>query len=391
MPWSAWAFPVLSLAFYGLTSVTGFGGFAPSPTGFTFAVILMPILFGAVFASVYHAEIIAHRTGEPYGTLVLTSAVTVIEVALITSVMLSPPAEGTGPVNTIARDTVYAVVMVVCAGMVGLCIFVGGLRHHEQSFRVTGASAYLAVLLCQVVLTLILPNYTRTTAGPIYSTSQLVFISVVTIALYGVFLYIQTVRHRDYFIMRGGQKKNMRMEEIVRSSGGEGLDSIDASGRDHDHADRPSNREVAISGVLLLLSLTGVILLAKKFAAVAQAATSSIGAPDAAVGVIVAILILLPEGVAAVNAARRDEFQKSINLALGSSLATIGLTIPAVSVVSVILGQDLVLGLDTKDTILVVLTLATSILTFGTGRTNMLFGAVHLVVFATFLFLTFVP
>ena len=244
------------------------------------------MLCGAVFAAVYHAEIIAHRTGEPYGTLVLTIAVTVIEVALIISVMLS----GDGN-PTLARDTVYAVVMIICTGLVGLRILIGGLHHGEQGFRVTGASAYL---------TLVLPNYTSTIPGPVYSASQLAFVSTVTLALYGVFLYIQTVRHRDHFIeLRSGEKVG-----------------------EMDHL--PSDRDVSFSFILLLLALTGVILLAKKFAAVVEAGTSAIGAPEAVVGVIVALLILLPEGLAAVQAARQDELQKSLNLALGSSLATIG-------------------------------------------------------------------
>ncbi|MET0482033.1 MAG: ionic transporter y4hA, partial [Aestuariivirgaceae bacterium] len=332
--------------------------FDPSPLGIAFAVLLIPVLGGAVFAAVHHAEVIAHRTGEPYGTLVLTIAVTVIELALIASVMLS---EDGSP--TLARDTVYAVVMIICTGVVGLCLFIGGLHHGEQSFRVTGASVYLAVLIALSALTLLLPNYTSTVPGPVYSASQLAFVSTVTLALYGVFLYIQTVRHREYFVEKS-------------SSDGMHL---------------PSNRDVALSFLLLLVSLVGVILLAKKFAAVVEAGTEAIGAPEPVVGVIVALLILLPESVAAVQSARRDELQKSINLALGSSLATIGMTVPAVAAMSMILGQQLVLGLDGKAILLLNVTLLISVLTFGTGRTNILYGFIHLVIFGTFLFLTFVP
>jgi Ca2+:H+ antiporter len=359
MPAFTWISPLLALAFYGAASLIGVGhGFDPSPLGITFALLLIPVLGGAVFAAVHHAEVIAHRTGEPYGTLVLTIAVTVIELALIASVMLS---EDGSP--TLARDTVYAVVMIICTGVVGLCLFIGGLRHGEQSFRVTGASVYLAVLIALSGLTLLLPNYTSTVPGPIYSASQLAFVSTVTLALYAVFLYIQTVRHSDYF--------------------------VEKSAADGDHL--PSNRAVALSFALLLLSLLGVILLAKKFAAVVEAGTDAIGAPEPVVGVIVALLILLPESVAAVQAARRDELQKSINLALGSSLATIGMTVPAVAAMSMILGQQLVLGLDGKAILLLTLTLLISVLTFGTGRTNILYGFIHLVIFGTFLFLTFVP
>jgi Ca2+:H+ antiporter len=381
MPWSAWFFPFLAVAFYALSTLTGFGGtFTPSPAGIGFATALVPVLFGAVFAAVYHAEVIAHRTGEPYGTLVLTVAVTVIEVALITTVMLSNGDDATNTA-TIARDTVFAVVMIVCSGLVGICIFVGGLHHHEQGFRVTGAASYLAVLQAMCVLVLVLPNYTVSVPGPVYGKSQLIFVSVVTIALYGVFLYIQTVKHRDYFIMNVWKKSDLAPEDL----------GADGSTSDGHAGDVPSNREVAISGVFLMIALTGVILLAKKFAAVAEAATTAIGAPDAVVGVVVALVILLPEGVAAVNAARNNELQKSINLALGSTLATIGLTIPTIAVVSLVIGQTLVLGLDNKDALLMLLTLGISILTFGSGRTNLLFGFVHIVVFATFLFLTFVP
>jgi Ca2+:H+ antiporter len=220
--------------FYGAAPCRVGQAFDPSPIGLAFAALLVPVLCGAVFAAVYHAEIIAHRTGEPYGTLVLTIAVTVIEVALIISVMLS----GDGN-PTLARDTVYAVVMIICTGLVGLCILIGGLHHGEQGFRVTGASAYLAVLVALSVLTLVLPNYTSTIPGPVYSASQLAFVSTVTLALYGVFLYIQTVRHRDHFIeLRSGEKVG-----------------------EMDHL--PSDRDVSFSFILLLLALTGASSLRK--------------------------------------------------------------------------------------------------------------------------------
>jgi Ca2+:H+ antiporter len=355
-------FPFIAVAFYAAATAFGFGAtFVASPVGVAFALALVPILFGTVFAAVHHAEIIAERTGEPFGTLVLTVAVTVIEVALIASIMLGEEAN-----PALARDTVFAVVMIVCNGLVGLCIFIGGLRHREQNFRVTGASAYLAVLVALSVFTLILPNYTLTTPGPIYAPSQLAFVSAVTIALYAVFLYIQTIRHREYFVVRGS-------------------DDL------HGHAHVPSNREVAFSVILLLVTLTAVILLSKKFASVIDVGLATVGAPAAVAGVVVALLILMPEGMAALRAARADELQRSINLALGSSLATIGLTIPAVAAVSVAIGRDLVLGLGAKETALLALTIVLSLLTFGTGRTNILYGFVHLVVFATFVFLVFVP
>jgi Ca2+:H+ antiporter len=362
-PWTAWAFPVAAMAFYAAASGLGIGtSFDPSPLGIGFAALLVLVLFGTVFAAVHHAELIAHRTGEPYGTLVLSTAVTVIEVALITSVMLGE--EGGSP--TLARDTVFSVLMIVCNGLVGLCLLIGGLRFREQSFRVTGASAYLTVIIVLATLSLVLPNYTIATPGPVYASSQLAFVSAITVALYGVFLYIQTVRHRDYFVVLGDP---------------------DSSGVLH----KPSNRSVALSMILLLVALTAVVLLSKKFADVVEFGRQAIGAPPAVTGVIVAIVILLPEGVAATQAALRNELQKALNLALGSSLATIGLTIPAVAAVTIVLGKALTLGLEPKDMVLLALTLLVSTLTFGTGRTNVLYGFVHIVIFATFLFLVFVP
>lgn len=386
MPVSAWLWPILALSFFAWT-----GGVFPATaleklqTGLPLAAALIVVLLGAVFASVYHAEVIAERTGEPFGTIILSVAVTVIEVALIVSILLSNAGENA----TIARDTVYAVVMIVCAGLVGLCIFVGGIRHHEQNFRVTGASAYLAVLLSMSTLVLILPNYTQSVPGPIYTKSQLVFVSAVTLALYCVFLYIQTVRHRDYFVMRGPRNdeslSRMAMAAGTATAGNATVVPKHASDR------HPGLGHVAISAVLLLVALTGVILLAKMFSVVVQAGVASVGAPTTVVGVAVALLILLPEGVAAVRAARNDELQKSINLALGSSLATIGLTIPTIATLSLILDQDLILGLAPRDAVLLMLVLVVSVLTFATGRTNLLFGFIHLVIFATFAFLSFVP
>ena len=317
------------------------------------------ILFGTVFAAVHHAEVIAERIGEPYGTLLLTLAVTIIEVALIATIMLGEKA-----VPTLARDTVFAVVMIVCNGLVGICILIGGLRYREQDVQITGSNLYLSVLAVLATITLIMPNYTLTTPGPIYSAGQLGFVSVVTILLYGVFLYTQTIRHRDYFI-----------------SGAAGAD-------EGSHA---SNRTLLLSAVLLVVSLLAVVLLAKKFSLVVDAGAALIGAPPAFAGILVALLILLPESVAAVGAARKNDLQKSINLALGSSLATIGLTIPAVAVAAFVLDKQLVLGLNTQEVVLLVLTMVLSMLTFGTGRTNILFGLVHLVVFAVFIFLVFVP
>jgi Ca2+:H+ antiporter len=359
MPSSAWIFPALAVALFAVA--TGLGlSFTPSAAGLAFAAVLLLILFGTVFAAVHHAEVIAEKIGEPYGTLLLTLAVTIIEVALIATIMLGDKA-----VPTLARDTVFAVVMIVCNGLVGICILVGGLKFREQDFQVSGANLYLSVLVVLATITLILPNYTLTTLGPVYSTAQLAFVSVVTLMLYAVFLYTQTIRHQDYFVANRG-----------------GAGEAEA---------RISSKTLALSVVLLLVALLAVVLLAKKFSLVVDAGTELIGAPPAFAGILVALLILLPESVAAVAAARHNDLQKSINLALGSSLATIGLTIPAVAVASYTLDKQLVLGLGSEEMVLLMMTLVLSMLTFGTGRTNMLFGLVHVVVFAVFIFMVFVP
>ena len=358
MPRSAWIFPVLAVVLFAGATALHYN-FAPSPLGLAFAAILLVILFGTVFAAVHHAEVIAERIGEPFGTLLLTLSVTIIEVALIATIMLGE----NEPVTTLARDTVFAVVMIVCNGLVGICIMAGGLRYREQDVQVSGSSIYLSVLAVLATITLIEPSYTATTPGPIYSWGQLGFVSVVTILLYGVFLYTQTIRHRDYFVI-----------DLTGSSGSHG-----------------SNRTLLLSTVLLLVSLLAVVLLAKKFSLVVDAGTALIGAPPAFAGIVVALLVLLPESVAAVTAARKNDLQKSINLALGSSLATIGLTIPAVALAAYVLDKQLVLGLPTLDVVLLALTFLIAMLTLGTGRTNILFGLVHLVVFAVYMFLVFVP
>src|ERR1700736_4704993 len=356
---SAWIFPTLAVLFVA-TATALHVTFTPTPAGLGFAAVLLVILFGTVFAAVHHAELIAERIGEPYGTLLLTLAVTIIEVALIATIML-----GDKPVPTLARDTVFAVVMIVCNGLVGICILAGGLGYREQVVEASGSSLYLSVLIVLATITLIMPNYTLTTPGPVYSAVQLGFVSVVTVILYGVFLYIQTIRHRNYFISESaGPRKD---------------------------AAYVSNRMLALSTALLLVSLLAVVLLAKKFSLVVDFATARIGAPPAFAGVLVALLILLPESVAAVAAARKNDLQKSVNLALGSSVATIGLTIPAVAVAAYALDKQLVLGLPPQDMVLLALTFILGMLTLGTGRTNILFGLVHLVVFAVFMFLVFVP
>src|SRR5580704_2212368 len=248
MPRSSWIFPALAVALFAVA--TGLGlTFTPSAGGLLFAAVLLAIIFGTVFAAVHHAEVIAERIGEPYGTLLLTLAVTIIEVALIATIML-----GDKPVPTLARDTVFAVVMIVCNGLVGICILAGGLRYREQDVQVSGSNLYLSVLIVLATITLIMPNYTLTTPGPVYSAAQLGFVSVVTLLLYGVFLYTQTIRHRDYFVG----------EAALADDGGQ-----------------TSDRMLGLSILLLLVSLLAVVLLAKKFSLVVDFATARIGAPPA--------------------------------------------------------------------------------------------------------------
>jgi Ca2+:H+ antiporter len=356
-------FPIVAVAL--ATAATLFGYEIPAiPFG---AALLYGIaglvLIGTVFAAVYHAESIAHVVGEPFGTLVVTIAVTVIEVSLIASIMLGGESNA-----ALARDTVFSVIMIVCNGLVGLCLLLGGLRYREQAFSEQGASAYLSVLVVLAGITLVLPNYTTTVPGPVFSGAQLAFVSIITIALYLIFLFIQTVHHRDYFVRQGaGQAENAAAPHGSRRGA------------------------VMVGGAWLVLALTGVILLAKKLAAVVASGLASAGAPPAAAGVFLAMLVLLPEVGIAVRAARQNDLQRSINAALGSTLATIGLTIPAVAMVTLGQGYELVLGLDAEYTLLLILTFAISFLSFGTGRTNILMGFVHLVLFAMFLFLTLVP
>jgi Ca2+:H+ antiporter len=319
-------------------------------------------LLGSVFAAVHHAEVIAHRVGEPFGTLVLALAVTVIETALIVSIMIAAPTESAG----LARDTVFAAVMIVCNGIVGICLLIGGARHHEQGFQAQGALAALAVLVALTSLALILPNYAASELGPMYSTSQLVFAGFVSLVLYGSFVFIQTVRHRDYFLPVQDDEEET-------------------------HAPPPADRTAVLSAGLLLVSLVAIVGLAKILTPTLERGIAQLDVPKAVVGVVIAMLVLLPEGLAGLRAARSNRLQTSLNLALGSALATIGLTIPAVAAVSIVLGQPLALGLGAKDQALLAVTLLLGVVTLGTGRTTVLQGIVHLVIFAAFLFFAVAP
>jgi Ca2+:H+ antiporter len=320
------------------------------------------LLIGSVVAAVHHAEVVAHRVGEPFGTLVLAVAVTVIEVSLIVSLMLSDA----GDASTLARDTVFAAIMIILNGIVGICLLAGGLRHREQRFTLRGVSAALCTLAALSVLTLVLPNYTYSAPGGSYTPAQLVLVAAVSLLLYGIFVTVQTVRHRDYFLPAAGDAHD-------------------------DHAAPPSDRTAWTAFALLIVGLVAVVLLAKALSATVESAVVEAGLPLTIVGVVIAALVLAPESLAAVKAARRDRIQTSLNLALGSALATIGLTIPAVAIVSLVLGLPLSLGIDARGTTLLALSLFVATISLGNGRTTVMQGAVHLVIFAVYLFTTVVP
>lgn len=340
-----------------------FAGLLSGLNSVPFLILASFGLIGAVLAAVHHAEVVAHRVGEPYGTLVLALAVTLIEVALIVSLMISGGPEATA----LARDTVFAAVMIILNGIVGICLLVGGMRHREQSYGLEGVSASLTTLAAITVLTLILPNYTTSVPGPAYSPSQLGFIAVVSLVLYGTFVLVQTVRHRDYFL------------------------PTDADGNEETHAPPPPVKTAVSSGMLLVACLVVVVLLAKKLSPGIETLVAYLGAPNALVGIIIAGVVLLPEGIAALFATRQNRLQTSLNLALGSALATIGLTIPAVAIVSLYSGLTLTLGIDIKSTVLLLLSLFITAIALRTGRSTILQGAVLLVIFAVYLFTTIVP
>jgi len=352
MPLWTWLVPVLALG--SLIAAVAVG------VGPGLALLCGATLIGAVFVAVHHAEVVAHRVGEPLGTLVLALAVTAIEAALILSMMVA----GGQDAAVLPRDAIYAAVMIICTGVVGLCLLAA---HREQTFRVEGAGAGLAALIVMAVLTLVLPVFTTSTPGGTYSRSQLAFLAVSSAVLWAIFVFVQTVRHRDYFMPAA----NASDPEV--------------------HAEPPTTGHAWASFGLLLLSLVTVVGLAKMLSPTIEKAVEVAKAPRAVVGIVIAALVLLPETVAAVRAARANRLQTSMNLAVGSALASIGLTVPVVVVASIAFNLPLVLGLSPKDITLLTMTFLVSAVTLGTGRTYLMQGAVHLVLFAAYLFLAFVP
>jgi Ca2+:H+ antiporter len=337
----------------------------PYPEALWQIILMAVLLIAAVIFAVHQAEVIAHKTGEPFGTLVLALCVTIIEVALIVSIMLSADEDGA----VIARDAVFATVMIVMNGIIGISIFLGGLRHRVLSFRIEGSNSSLTVLIALAVLTLVMPNFTTTTLGPTFSDSQLIFAGVMSLVLYATYVFVQTIRHRDYFL----QQREVESANPIS------------------HASPPSNAKTLVSGILLLISLILVVLLAKALSPSIELAIDEMGAPRAVVGIAIALLVLLPEGVAATRAGFNNRLQTSLNLSLGSALASIGLTIPAVAFVSIVFDLPISLGVDALGMTFLGLTFLLSILTIAVGRATILQGAVHLVVFAAYLFLSLVP
>ncbi|MEO0794494.1 MAG: calcium:proton antiporter [Verrucomicrobiota bacterium] len=324
-------------------------------------VWLFAVMLWSSFGVVKHADCLAIKLGEPYGTLILTLSVITIEVIMVSAVML------TGSENpTLGRDMMFAVVMIVLNGLVGLCLFIGGLKHHQQEFNLQGANVFLSVLIPLAVLGLLLPNFTKATEPGTFSTSQAIFIIVATAALYGAFLAIQTMRHRPFFMA-----------------------PTNGDGDDHDDHGNLEIRSIPYHVALLVLSMVPIVLLSKKIAVIIDHGIANAGAPAALGGFLVAILVLAPEAMAAIKASLQNRLQRSMNICLGSALATIGLTVPAVLLIGMFTGKKVVLGLSPVGEILLVLTLAVSAVNFSAPRTNVVQGLIHLILFSTYCLLIF--
>lgn len=345
-------FPILAWIYY-------FTGITDNNSWFSFIGAIL--LITSVLSAVHHAEIVALKVGEPFGTIILALAITIIEVALIISLMIA----GGDSAVTLARDTVFAAIMLILNGILGACLLVGGAKFHEQYFARSSANTAMVSLVAILVLTLVLPNYTTSINAPLFNNAQLIFFAVASLVIYGAFLMVQTVRHRNYFLAEG-----------------EG---------EHDNAIPPTNTNTIVSLIYLLICLGIVVLMAKALSPKIEEIVHNIGAPKSLVGVIIAAVVLLPEGFAAIKAARRNHLQTSLNLALGSALASIGLTIPAVAIVCLIYDFPLVLGLDIKSMVLMALSLYIVMLSLNRGKTNVLYGVVLLVVLMAYIFTVIVP
>ncbi|WP_099222473.1 calcium:proton antiporter [Mycobacterium persicum] len=356
VPWSVMA-PVL--AFIALALTWG------QKIGTLMGLFVAVLLAGAVLAAVHHAEVVAHRVGEPFGSLVLAVAVTVIEVALIVTLM----AGGGHETATLARDTVFAAVMITTNGIAGLALLLGSRRYGVTLFNDQGSGSALAMVTTLATLSLVLPTFTTSKPGPQFSPSQLAFAAVASLGLYLLFVFTQTVRHRDFFLP-------------VAQKG-----AVD----DDRHADPPSACLALRSLGVLLVALVTVVGLAKVESPIIERGVAAVGFPPSFVGVVIAMLVLLPETLAAARAARQGRLQISLNLAYGSAMASIGLTIPTIALASLWLSGPLLLGLGPTQLVLLILTVAVSMLTVVPGRATRLEGEVHLVLLAAYLFLSIVP
>jgi len=353
-----WAFAIPPAAILVLAIVL-----SVKPPGVVLNLLCVAALVGAVICAVRLAELVAARVGQPLSSLVLAFSVTALEVVLIVRLMLVSGARE----FTLARETMFAVIMIVCNGLIGLCLLIGGLRYREQTFHVVGANAALATLIALATLALVLPNFTSSAPGPYYSDAQLAFASIASLVLWAAFVFWQTVSQREYF-----------------------LKPEDGTPR-HRHAPRPSLPLTWAAFTMLLVSLGAVVGLARAESPIIEAAVQSAHAPKGAVGVAIAILVLLPEMTAAVREALANDLQASLNSGLGAALASVGLTIPAVGCVSVFLHEPLVLGLDPLEMVLLALTFLVASITLVAGRTHIMLGAVHLVILAAFLLFAVVP
>lgn len=327
---------------------------------------LFVVIVWVAFGVVHEAEALAEMLGEPLGTLVLTLSIVVIEVVLISAVML-----GSTGSATLARDTMYSVLMIVLNGVVGLGLLLGGLRHYEQTYNLNGASAYLSVIIPLTIIALVLPDFTTSTHDGSLSPSQALMFSLLTVALYGIFLWLQTGRHRGYFVAPDAPVDNKAGEHAQHSA----LDK----------------RKLLLHVVLLLINILPIVILSKSLAKILDYGIAATGAPTALGGIVIALLVFAPEGISALIAARADRLTRAINLCLGAVTSTLGLTVPAVLAISLYTGQSVLLGLPPASIVMLMATLVLSGLTFSSARTTMLEGAVHLSLFAVFLVLVFSP
>jgi Ca2+:H+ antiporter len=365
-----WFLPVsiaTSLAFLLFGDTLTADSADPTVQAVVFIWLFFAILWSAMCV-VRHAEHLAERLGEPLGTLILTLAVTAIEAASISAVMVHSPDQ-----PTVMRDTIFAVIMIILNGMVGTSLLVGAWRHREQSYNLQGANIYLSVVVPLAVMCLIMPNYTHTTPGPTLSFYQQEFLGVMCVGLYAAFLAVQTGRHRGYFSVEA--EENGHGHELAGGAAAPGAAAPGASAWHH--------------ALLLLAYMIPVVYLAEQFGEPIDHMIQRLHAPAALGGVIIAALVATPEGIGAVRSALANKLQRSVNICLGSLLATIGLTIPLMIVVAHLMGATIFLGLQGTSFVMLLLTLTVSVLTFGSGRTNVLQGAVHLILFIAYVLLIF--